>query len=1336
MIHNIYYRLLAMLVIGAFSCLLLPEKVQAQANNNNPNWNTSWDWTCNGCNDNNPCTIDLCFFGQCFNLPLRNCGNDEQCEIKIAQVQVGQCYVDPADNKSKAKLKVCVWWREAPNNKDIRVWINGQEKFIDVERNRDGECVEFIIPANGTNNNKVWAQFKDSDGCKDEKIYKSPVACEPAPNCDLEISKVKVGECYYDEASGKSKAQLEVCVKWKNRPPNEKIMVSINGDTKWITPGNGNAGSECVTFTVLANGSAHNGIWAKFERTDECQDEAHYDTPAPCVPANCELDITSVSVSECYFDHNDYKSKAKLTICVKWKNRPANENIMVSIEGQTKTIQVNAASGTQCVEFIIPANGTTFNGIWAKFQRSANCQDESKYHSPSPCVPANCELDITSVNVSECYFDHNDYKSKAKVKICVKWKNRPANDKIMVSISGQSQTITPSESSGSTCVEFVVPANGTFNNGIWVKFLSNPNCQDEGKYNTPQPCQPLPECDLDITSVNVSSCYFDHNDYKSKAKLTVCVKWSNRPSNENIMVSINGQTKTINVNASNGSACVEFIILANGAQNQGIWAKFQNTSNCQDEDKYTAPQPCQPLPECDLDITSVSVSSCYFDHNDYKSKAKLTICVKWNNRPGNENIIVSIGGQSQTIATSTSSGSKCVEFIIPANGAQNQGIWAKFQYTTNCQDEDKYTAPQPCQPLPQCDLDITSVSVSNCYFDHNDYKSKAKLTICVKWTNRPNNENIMVSINGQTKTINVNTSNGSACVEFIILANGVQNQGIWAKFQHTSNCQDEDKYHAPSDCQPLPECDLDITSVSVSNCYFDHGDYRSKAKLTVCVKWSNRPGNENIIVSINGQTKTINTNASNGSACVEFIILANGAQHQGIWAKFQNTANCQDEDKYHAPSDCQPLPECDLDIIHVDVSECYYDDCDGKSKATVSVCVKWTNRPGNENIIVSTGGQTQTIVPTSASGIQCIEFVVPANGAQNQGIWAKFQSTTACQDEDKYNAPQSCQPLPECELDIIHVDVTNCYYELNGAQSKAKLTVCVKWKNRPTNDKIVVSISGQSQTITPNSNSGVQCVEFVIPANGAQNQGIWAKFQNASSCQDEDKYTAPQSCQPLPECDLDITSVTVSECYFDHNDYQSKAKLKVCVKWENRPGTENILVSINGQTKTINTNAANGSDCVEFIIPANGVQNQGIWVKFQNNAACQDEAKYNAPYACQPQCDLDITSVSVSDCYFDHNDYQSKAKLKVCVKWTDRPANDKIVVSINGQSKTITPNSASGSECVEFIIPANGVQNQGIWAKFQNTPACQDEAKYRAPVACQPQCDLDITSVSVSSCYF
>jgi len=1158
--HKFYYRILTLFAIGICMCLR-PSTSYGQTSSQG-----NQGWECDACNDNNPCTFDFCFYGYCFNLPLRNCGQERVCDLKVIYAKTTNCYYDAVERKSKATLKVCVWWRDADPRKDLKVYISGQSKTIDI-RNASGDaCVEFTVDANGTQNNRVWTEFVGNTECKAEKKYNIPASC--TPSCDLEITNVSIDDCYFDQRDSKSKAELTVCVEWDDRPNNENIVVALANQQKLVKPEVGiKEGNKCVKFIIPADGTQNNVISAAFQTTATCNDTYKYTAPRPCFQAPpCDIDITHVSVGDCYFDNASSKSKADLTICVQWQNRPNNDNIMVSVVGQAVNIVPNSSTGisrgNKCIKFTIPADGTNYNGIWAKFINHGTCQDEAYYKAPSNCQPApTCNVNIKSVSVGSCYFDAYDSKSRAELTICVEWKNRPNNENIYVSINDQYQVIYPTITSGIKCVKFNVLANGTQNNGIWAKFQYTP-CQDDDKYNAPAPCLPQPVCDIQITSATVGACYY---------------------------------------------------------------------TPCQDDDKYNAPAPCLPQPVCDIQITSATVGACYFDPADNKSKAELTVCVAWKT-PVNQNIVVAINSQpAQIINTGGVDGSQCVKFIIPANGPANDGIWAYFQQTTSCTADAFYTIPAPCLPLPVCNVNITSATIGACYFDPADNTSKAELEVCVQWSNRPGTENIVVVIDGppkQMKLITTTDASGSACVKFIIPANGVYNAGVWVYFQNTTSCGADISYTVPAPCLPLPVCNVNITSATIGACYFDPADNTSKAELEVCVQWSNRPGTENIVVVIDGppkQMKLITTTDASGSACVKFIIPANGVYNAGVWVYFQNTTSCGADISYTVPAPCLPLPVCNVNITSVTVGQCYFDQNDNKSKAELTVCVEWKDRPGTENIYVSISGYYQVINTNvtningsnSGTGNKCVKFIIPANGSSNNNILARFQYSTICQDESKYHAPNSCNQAPVCDLNITSVSVSNCYYDPAALRSKAELTVCLSWKNRPNNERIFITISGQKGMITPSLSTGNGCVKFTVPANATTNNNIWAMFEFTASCQDEAYYNCPLPCTYTPpSCALKITKTEVGNCYYDHADNKSKAKLKICLQWDAAPANEKIILKVGNTTNYIYSNARSGGICLEYTVLANGAQNIEVWAKFESTYSCFQKKYFNVPYAC------------------------------------------------------------------------------------------------------------------------
>ncbi|MBK8054871.1 MAG: hypothetical protein IPK35_16775 [Saprospiraceae bacterium] len=210
-----------------------------------------------------------------------------------------------------------------------------------------------------------------------------------------------------------------------------------------------------------------------------------------------------------------------------------------------------------------------------------------------------------------------------------------------------------------------------------------------------------PDCDVKISFVSVSPCSW--NGTSSEVVVNAYVTWAHAPAGQNINVTLNGVTQVINVvGGAQQMAFVTFTIPANNTVFT-INACFTGGSNCCDQRSLKPKLPCNPN-QCYLDITNVYAGSC--DGTNFV----LDVEVNWSVPPAGENIIVTAGGQTQTI--NVSGGilpPVCAVFTLPANGSMNNTVTASFQTTTSCSDSDMYDAPTcnacnlnvTCTPIPQ-----------------------------------------------------------------------------------------------------------------------------------------------------------------------------------------------------------------------------------------------------------------------------------------------------------------------------------------------------------------------------------------------------------------------------------------------------------------------------------------------------------------------------------------------------------------------------------------------------------------------------------------------------------
>ena len=205
-----------------------------------------------------------------------------------------------------------------------------------------------------------------------------------------------------------------------------------------------------------------------------------------------------------------------------------------------------------------------------------------------------------------------------------------------------------------------------------------------------------------------------------------------------------------------------------------------------------------------------------------------------------------------------------------------------------------------------------------------------------------------------------------------------------------------------------PNCDVNISFVSVSPCYWDGTS--SQVVVNAYITWANAPAGQDIEVTLNGQTQTIDVSGgAEQMAFVTFTIPSDNTLYT-INACFTGGSNCCESRtlKPHLP--CNPN-QCYLDIVNT-----YTGSCDG-TNYILDVEVNWSVPPAGEDIIVTAGGQTQTInVSGGITPPVCAVFTLPANGMTGLPVTASFETTTSCADSGTYDSPTcvlSCEICPD-----------------------------------------------------------------------------------------------------------------------------------------------------------------------------------------------------------------------------------------------------------------------------------------------------------------------------------
>jgi len=264
-----------------------------------------------------------------------------------------------------------------------------------------------------------------------------------------------------------------------------------------------------------------------------------------------------------------------------------------------------------------------------------------------------------------------------------------------------------------------------------------------------------------------------------------------------------------------------------------------------------------------------------------------------------------------------------------------------------------------------------------------------------------------------------------------------------------------------------PECDVKISFVSVSPCNFDGTN--STVEVNAYVTWANAPSGQNINVTLNGVTQVINVSGgAQQMAFVQFNIPADNTVYT-IDACFTGGSNCCDQRSLKPVLPCNPN-QCILDVVKTFSGACI------GTNFVMDVELNWTSPPPGENIVVTAGGQTQTIlVSTGITPPVCVPFTLPATGTNNLPVTATFSTTTSCSDNGTYNSP-TCNA---CNLTVTCVPLqqTTCT-PVNGSASVNIMggqgTITYLWSSGETTSSISNKAAG-TYTVTVTDNFVPNC---------------------------------------------------------------------------------------------------------------------------------------------------------------------------------------------------------------------------------------------------------------------
>ncbi|MEZ4884035.1 MAG: SdrD B-like domain-containing protein [Chitinophagales bacterium] len=504
----------------------------------------------------------------------------------------------------------------------------------------------------------------------------------------------------------------------------------------------------------------------------------------------------------------------------------------------------------------------------------------------------------------------------------------------------------------------------------------------------------------------------------------------------------------------------------------------------------------------------------------------------------------------------------------------------------------------------------------------------------------------------------------------------------------------------------VPVCNIEILSVTPTACNPDNNTYT----LDVTVAYQNAPSG-NILLTVLGKNTTFTADGSGQQTFTINQLNANGFQNVGVSASFAANPDCSDNlgATYNAPASCNV--DCMIDITNINVSDCNL----STNTYSVEVTVAYEGEPtGGINLTIL--GNTTTFT-TDGSGQQTFAInQLDANGFQNIGVSASFVNDPDCKDNlgATYNAPTACDV--NCAIEVTGINVGDC----NPATNTYNLAVSVTYQDAP-NGNLNIEVGGTTYPFNPNG-SGQETFNIGLTANGLQNVGVSASFANEANCSDETGVTfdAPVACSA--ECSIEVTDVSVGNCNPSINSYQ----LDVTVEYEDAPnGVLNIEVL--GTTFSF-TPDGSGKEGFSIILPTSEAENVDVTAAFAASPNCSSTLAnaYDEPASCVPQCNIDITNISVSDCNEDTNTYI----LEVTVTYDNSPEGN-IVVSLLGDDYSI-PSNGSGEETYSIELPAIGIQNVVVTATFDDQPNCSATLvnAYDEPEPCVNDCPSSATATA------
>ncbi len=710
-----------------------------------------------------------------------------ECVLQISNVNNSGCDYDGIGLTSSSTLSVEVYWANAdevgvlPQTITVSALTSGGTltETISATTAIGSETVTFNVPADGSGNYNINADFDSDGGCADATTYTAMATCPV--RYDLAI--VKGVDNYCPDISDAVTFTIEVVnegdatatgVVVEDLLPSFGITYSgvhtvsqgsFNG-ILWTIGSIGAGEVETLTITVTANQSgvyfndaqinAMNEVDVDSTPDNDILTEDDMDDACFTVPFEyCDGDTITVQATSGLYNYQWYKDG-------------------VEIGGATNRIYDIVATG----DFHYTADFNPGGG------------DMFEMCCPVKVNPGTCSCfaSILSTDILSCV----ESGATTDLELNFEWGGLAINDVITISADGASDTYTVGSTSGSASIILSVPTGSGSNVAANIAVNGKPACNSTNiSYDSPSNCN----CSLSINGITTGACSYNAVTEASEFLLTYTVNWTDGIVGENIEVVAGGTLQSIYIANITGSATRQVTARADGVSNT-IEASLSGQSGCSQTANYTAVNPC---PSCELDIVYVNVLPCKNDGSN--STQDIEVGLEWLYAGTPDVITATIDGQTETLSVSAASGTGFVTFAgLPADGLL-ENVTAAFNGAGACSASDSYTANADC---PNCTLTLDSSTIGDCSYDPTDQDNTALLTVNLSWTNAFNGEFInIVTQDSISTTISTGSDYlaGSTTATLTVPATGLGHDFTAYLGANYDQCVVEDEaYTAPDDC--------------------------------------------------------------------------------------------------------------------------------------------------------------------------------------------------------------------------------------------------------------------------------------------------------------------------------------------------------------------------------------------------------------------------------------------------------------------------------------------------------------------------------------------------------